>query len=438
MQATSITVVAGNDFTLDLCSRLVHQTEHDLPEAPIRDTYATICNDFLSHDASKSLVASLSSQSKAVRRDELIFYLRLLNGLAIKTVATAFGRRGHAFLEPTTGFDKTVEQAADHIKQLFHVHSQVHSDVSDVAFRISETVTSQLQLIHEYNNDVPDDRRSWLFVVFYFPEYYVNSLERLIYPDWHTASFVANPTDASMWGAYGDGQRGACLKFRTRPDKEECRTLDLYRANSWSGGSGGIVAHYSYVPHRFEPIRYTADFPEIDFFQSLGIIPRFKLEFWYSGKNGERSAVGSRILGEDENWRNDYWRKFSESFSTKTPEWSHEQEYRLILYSHLQRFDDVPSRKLKYRFADLAGIIFGIKTTTADKIRIMRMVEQKCRAESRKDFEFHQAHYSHRARKIELLPLSLLQWNDRSTAYNAHVKMRTDFILRSFNEMGAA
>jgi hypothetical protein len=142
----------------------------------------------------------------------------------------------------------------------------------------------------------------------------------------------------------------------------------------------------------------------------------YPVEFWYSGKNGERSAVGSRILGEDENWRNDYWRKFSESFSTKTPEWSHEQEYRLILYSHLQRFDDVPSRKLKYRFADLAGIIFGIKTTTADKIRIMRMVEQKCRAESRKDFEFHQAHYSHRARKIELLPLSLLQWNDRSTA----------------------
>jgi hypothetical protein len=71
----------------------------------------------------------------------------------------------------------------------------------------------------------------------------------------------------------------------------------------------------------------------------------------------------------------------------KTPEWSHEQEYRLILYSQLQRFDDVPSRKLKYRIADLAGVIFGMKTTTADKIRIMRIVEQKCRAESRTDFE---------------------------------------------------
>jgi hypothetical protein len=274
----------------------------------------------------------------------------------------------------------------------------------------------QLHLIHEYDNDVPDDRRSWLFVARDFPDYYVNALERLIYPDWHTACFVANPTNASMWGAYGDGQRGACLKFRTRPDKEGCRTLDLYRANSWSGGSDGVIAHYSYVPHRFEEIRYTADFPEINFFQSLGTIPRSKLEFWYLGESGERSSVASMIWSGDESWRNDYWRKFSQSVSTKTPEWSHEKEYRLLLYSDMQRFDDVLSRKLKYRFADLVGISFGIKTTTADKIRIMRIIEQKCRAESRKDFEFHQAHYSHRARKIELLPLSLLQLNDRPTA----------------------
>jgi hypothetical protein len=59
--------------------------------------------------------------------------------------------------------------------------------------------------------------------------------------DWHTALFVANPTDASMWGAYGDGHRGACLKFRTLPNKEECRTLDLYRANGWGGGKDGNV-----------------------------------------------------------------------------------------------------------------------------------------------------------------------------------------------------
>jgi len=81
MQATSITAMTGKDFTPDLYSTLVHQTRRRPTLAPIRDIYATICGDFLSHDASKSLVASLSSQSKAVRRDELIFYLRLLFAL---------------------------------------------------------------------------------------------------------------------------------------------------------------------------------------------------------------------------------------------------------------------------------------------------------------------------------------------------------------------
>jgi hypothetical protein len=37
----------------------------------------------------------------------------------------------------------------------------------------------------------------------------------------------------------------------------------------------------------------------------------------------------------------------------------------------------------------------------------------------------------------ETLIIEMLK-NVRTAAYNAHVKMRTDFILRSFNEMGAA
>jgi hypothetical protein len=39
----------------------------------------------------------------------------------------------------------------------------------------------------------------------------------------------------------------------------------------------------------------------------------------------------------------------------------------------------------------------------------MRIIEQKCRAEGRKEFEFLQAHYSRRSQKIELAPLSLIE-----------------------------
>jgi hypothetical protein len=212
-----------------------------------------------------------------------------------------------------------------------------------------------------------------------------------------------------MWGAYGDGHRGACLKYRTSATPEGQPKLDLYQATGLSGSLGGeSVTQFSFVPHVFEKINYTADYPEVDFFQSLGNIPRYKLAFWYTGVGGKLSAVASDILRETSGWRDAYWRRFQERYSTKSEEWKHEEEYRIILSSMGLNFEEVESRKLKYKFSDLVGIIFGIKTSFEDKIKIMRIVDEKCRGESRRDFEFHQARYSHRKRKIELLPLSML------------------------------
>lgn len=408
MQATFI-LLAGGEVTPVLCSTLIHQTIDDLPDAHIRDTYKRICQHFLSHDASQSLIASLSGQSSPLRRDGLIFYLRFLHGLAIDALNVAFGQAGLTFLTSTTAKDEMLGSLAGRMKDMLRAHSQAASDVLGALYSIGEAATAQLNLIHDFNSGVPHDRRSWLLIAREFPECYVTALERLIYPDWHTACFVANATNASMWGAYGDGHKGVCLKFRTHEKTDGNNpTLDLYRVNSWSSDKNGIHAHYDFVPHTFNRIQYTANFPEIDFFQSLGRIPRYKLDFWYSGPNNDRSEVASMLSDEDENWRSEYWRKFSESFSIKTPEWSHEEEYRLIAYSHMEPLDTVASRKLKYRFADLAGIVFGMKTTIADKIRIIRICEQKCRANLRKDFDFYQAHYSRRTRKFELLPLSLL------------------------------
>ena len=374
MQATSITAITGKEFSPELCHSLVHQTSHDLPAAPIRETYALICKEFFGHDAPKALVAWFSSGPKAVRRDELIFYLRVLHCIATSAVFKALDRRGLGLFNPSDGLEKTLKSTDELMEDLLRTHSHA-ADAADEMCKASEIVLAQLALIHEYNGDFPEDRRQWFFVACDFPDFYVNALERLIYPDWHTACFVANPTNASMWGAYGDGHKGICLKFRVAPDGTGHRSLELYRANSWSGGGkdGNFVANYAYVPHRFEEIRYTADFPEIDFFQSLGTVPMFKLKFWYDDENGERSPVASKVMGGDKSWHKDHWERFSASYCTKTTEWAHEQEYRLILYSLLQRFDDVPSRKLKYKFSDLTGIIFGIKTKTEDKIRIMRM-----------------------------------------------------------------
>lgn len=60
-----------------------------------------------------------------------------------------------------------------------------------------------------------------------------------------------------------------------------------------------MVAHYAYVPHRFEQVRYTAELPEVDFFESIATVSRAKLTgFWFADPNGERSSTVERMFRE--------------------------------------------------------------------------------------------------------------------------------------------
>jgi hypothetical protein len=46
---------------------------------------------------------------------------------------------------------------------------------------------------------------------------------------------------------------------------------------------------------------------------------------------------------------------------------------------------------MKYDFSALDGIIFGIRTPATDKIKIIEIIERKCKEAGRTDFNFYQA-----------------------------------------------
>jgi hypothetical protein len=48
---------------------------------------------------------------------------------------------------------------------------------------------------------------------------------------------------------------------------------------------------------------------------------------------------------------------------------------------------------LYYKFEDLEGIIFGFKTALENKIKIMKIIDEKCQKTGRTDFIFYQADY---------------------------------------------
>jgi len=89
-------------------------------------------------------------------------------------------------------------------------------------------------------------------------------------------------------------------------------------------------------------------------------------------------------------------------------DWQHEREYRITLQSDAS-LSDPASRKLRYRFEDLQGIIFGMKTSPLDKAAIVRIIQQKCKETGRKDFELYQTYYSRRTGRVETTPWDLVK-----------------------------
>lgn len=238
----------------------------------------------------------------------------------------------------------------------------------------------------------PDDNRlGWARIVLDFPEQYIDRLGTIMYPNWYVACFAKNHSHAAMWGNYADGHRGVCLKFFASPDSENRPSLRLRRITGWS--STGPMTSYS--PLRFQEVTYTSRFPPVDFFTSIGRLPAASLRSqWYTDDDGTVSGVGRQVLSEDDAWKTAYWDQYETSLTTKLTDWSHEAEYRLVISGSLIDYEPAERRKLRYEFADLAGVIFGIRTAPTDRLAIIDIVRAKCRETSRSEFPFYQARYS--------------------------------------------
>jgi hypothetical protein len=127
-------------------------------------------------------------------------------------------------------------------------------------------------------------------------------------------------------------------------------------------------------------VTYEPAYPAIDFFQSLGSVSQMKLNhFWYRGEDGAFSTC-QRAAFRDDAARAEYWKAFETSALFKTAEWAHEEEYRLVLHSGFD-LRQSSMRTLQYKFEDLSGIVFGARTPIEDKLRIMRVIDQKCAKE---------------------------------------------------------
>ena len=406
LEAAFSALVLGAEFKPETYTPRVRMTDEDLPEAPIRDMYAEICRTFQEHDATRLFIAEADRLGLKLGREGLAGYLRLLQPLAIGTMFRVLAENGLPIDKSNKNLITAPPELLNHMCAMLEAHAKLGAD-AEILLAIGEKAGGELALIDDYNCDRRPGLASLYFLYRDFPRAYIDHLGELMFPGWYTACFVEAPANAAMWGVYGDSHRGACLQFRTAKSKEGKRTLPL--SGSFSSSIGAASSRTSNFELAFESVRYAEDYPEIDFFTMLGTLSRTKLDkFWYAGDEGKRSVKAERILSEDAEWRCEYWASHANANTTKLPHWAHEAEQRLVLTGMLDDRLDLASRKLRYRADNLAGIVFGMKTSHADKLAIMRVIDSKLSPEQRRHFTFYQARFACETKRLEHVPLRLL------------------------------
>lgn len=381
-------------------------TEDDLPS----DAFRTLCREFSSslclEIESDGLSVILERSSIPLRRERLVYLLFLIHQTSLFLLFRALKKHGLANFQL---LDK--KPSIDHLKKILESWEDqdnspsragiTNEDMLEITSSISNKMRHQLDLSMLSRFEDVGKMNKLLVLMSRFPEMYVDALGRdLHFTPWRVACFSQKCVNASMWGTYGHEHRGAALVFR--PEQREQGSFIRITGVTGSGAAGQNIEVRS--------VKYIKRPPPVDGFLQIGRLPMKKLTYgWMTSHTGEISPRLAEITTDEESWRKKHWATAFERATWKHPDWQHEAESRLIVTSALS--DDPAPEPLTYSFSQLEGIVFGMRMSADDKLRIVKIIERKCRAEKRSDFRFFQAYYSSSKGEMDISELGLLNFD---------------------------
>ena len=340
------------------------------------------------------IIEALSNSSRKIRYTELGYYFQLIHPFLLPEILDAYIEHGliPESQRPVLPDQQSAPVIFKSILKSIVLFNQARTE-QEINFALQQIAMinykhrlQHQKIIRQHKHLIPSElywkNRQLMFAD--FPAVYLKEIERLLFPKWYTASFMEHYHNSSVWGHYAAGHKGACLIFQSDG-------FELYHG-----------AAENVRPTRLAKIRYITKPAEVDFYRSISrLTVKDAKEHWYTDDEGNISECASHIPFDGDmdstamrDWQKRHWDTFYRDITAKTSDWKYEQEYRLILEDRLRQFDDKKTRKLKYDFNLLKGIIFGIKTSDEHRLRIIDIIEKKCEDYGRTDFKFYQAYYS--------------------------------------------
>ncbi|WP_300449860.1 DUF2971 domain-containing protein [uncultured Helicobacter sp.] len=334
---------------------------------PYTQNYSKICDDFFK--ICDKVIDKIASRTTPINKDELLFYLEHINFIVLEIMHKYYNpsNKNHQL---SNSFDNIINKMIQKIDEIEkHISNTNNQEFAEQILNKSKPETRPVYLsLNLLNTTEMSESDLSLFATLDFPNFYLQTLEKFMYPENYIACFMEKIRNSSLWGHYGDGHKGICLIFKAINhslvifDKDKETTI------------------------KFEKVIYDCEPYTINLFEMIKNNPQESLEKLYRG------------------------------FHIKTADWSNENEYRIVGHfpanispTKINKKD----RKLKYQFKDLYGIIFGMGTPKRDKIKIINTLKQKCIAENRKDFKIYQAYYCLKNKKMRYFLLMILDDTER-------------------------
>jgi hypothetical protein len=408
---SSLLLISGEDHIIDAENIPVFGSADDLPTDSHKNLFRKIKDRFLENKDISALILAISKRSTPIRREELGFYCDCIHIPALKLIFDVYIEENRS-QESNRIDDKAFAGISgvvsnDFVGLLDRSISDGEADqiIVNELFKAKNHIKQQSNLIHKYNGKISSSKPNKNLLMIDFPSLYLSRLEEITFPKWYTSCFMSECKNSSVWGHYGNNHTGMCLIF----DSDDLNDRSYIKLNGITGwGSSGPI--YGNKTMEFYPIDYKKGFGEIDFFTSIGSLPIPVLNtMWYMDEAGNTSVCANKMNVDEDAWRSNYWSNFIQGLTVKSKDWEYENEYRLILSSSITDLSEKDRRTLTYDFSSLKGIIFGINTKEEDKLKTIKIIEDKCIKHSRSDFKFYQAYYCANENCIKSVEMSLVK-----------------------------
>ena len=342
-------------------------------------------NSFASNEKIKIIATTLEESKSKIGYEELSIVLLWVHTDALTCVYDTLKEVGNE--EFFRWLDDAKNISFNNISDISF--SELLSDqvkFKSMSYAVKNTMNQMTLIMGKKRSDEDLERfKIHKFIFLEFANNYANKLQRLALSDGYCVSFTTKINNPALWGYYTDNHKGIALIF----DYHESESIDLYQYKNEDRkvGEKAELLRVLYEPNE-----------SINFFMTLGHLFGDERQHWLTHENRKSVFLEEYKKIDYGKW---YYQKLTERFLKKDKTWKDEDELRIVLNDDWEYHGTPEKRSYKYDFSRLKGIVFGMRTTYDDKIRIIDILQKKCRENNVNEFEVYEATFNSESNEME-------------------------------------